>query len=72
MHPDVHLSLDRIRAAELRESAHRWRLARVPRSTWTGAASRRIGWALIETGLRLVHHSASRKSAVAEISGDLI
>ncbi|WP_219503768.1 hypothetical protein [Nonomuraea ceibae] len=71
MHPDIHLRLDRIRAAELRADARRWRRARhhrPARTAWAGA----LGWAMIEAGLRLVQHSATRRAAVTDISGDLI
>jgi hypothetical protein len=56
MHPDIHLSLERIRAADLEERARRWRLT-PNRPTWARTAGDRLGWALVETGLRLVHRS---------------
>jgi hypothetical protein len=50
MHPDIHLRLHHIRAAELHAQAK----AR-PRhhSPWS-AVRLRLGWKLVETGLRLV------------------
>lgn len=51
MHPDIHLRLHAIRAAELRdETARRRRTAPRPHPL-----SRRLGWALVETGLWLVN-----------------
>ncbi|PJE93781.1 hypothetical protein CUT44_31740 [Streptomyces carminius] len=67
-HPDAHLFVARSRSAELRHEADTWRLARTagprpahgprPRPRRT-AVRRRIGWALVETGLRLVHSGRS-------------
>ncbi|WP_240139924.1 hypothetical protein [Streptomyces sp. MUM 178J] len=51
MHPETHLALHRIRAAELRAEAHAHRLTAVtrrPRNFRT-----RVGWTLVEVGLRL-------------------
>jgi hypothetical protein len=53
LHPDLYLYAERARARELRAEADRHRLARRPRfgaRTW----ERRLGWLLVETGLRLV------------------
>ncbi|POX46228.1 hypothetical protein [Streptomyces sp. Ru72] len=60
MHPENHLALHRVRAAELRAEADVYRLAaaaRHPRDLRT-----RLGWALVEVGLRL---AAAPKTAVA-------
>ncbi|MGW0336180.1 hypothetical protein ACWD0J_30760 [Streptomyces sp. NPDC003011] len=51
MHPDIHLALHHARTAELQALADTHRLA-------TGARQRhslrtRLGWALVEVGLRL-------------------
>ncbi|WP_031511255.1 hypothetical protein [Streptomyces megasporus] len=61
-HPDVHLAVLRTRSAALRREADLWRLARAassprsaPRARRTAAVRRRIGWALVEAGLCLVH-----------------
>lgn len=62
-HPDIHLVLLRAHSAELRRRAARERLARAvraPRPALSGAhrvatVRRRLGWVLVETGLRLVH-----------------
>ncbi|MFC5826947.1 hypothetical protein [Nonomuraea insulae] len=53
MYPDLFLYVERARARELRADADRHRLAhpRGPRRSWEV----RLGWALVETGLRLVH-----------------
>ncbi|GGJ67905.1 hypothetical protein [Streptomyces brasiliensis] len=51
MHPENHLALHHVRAAELRAEADAYRLAaaaRHPRDLRT-----RLGWALVKVGLRL-------------------
>ncbi|MFF3909359.1 hypothetical protein ACFYZJ_26015 [Streptomyces sp. NPDC001848] len=51
MHPETHLALHRVRAAELRAGADAYRLAaaaRRPRDLRI-----RLGWTLVEVGLRL-------------------
>ena len=51
MHPETHLALHHVRAAELRAEADAYRLAaaaRRPRDLRT-----RLGWTLVEVGLRL-------------------
>ncbi|MEU2339350.1 hypothetical protein ABZ770_34710 [Streptomyces sp. NPDC006654] len=51
MHPETHLALHRARTAELRAEAEAHRLAgraRHPRALRT-----RVGWTLVEIGLRL-------------------
>ncbi|MFF3418497.1 hypothetical protein ACFYW9_27950 [Streptomyces sp. NPDC002698] len=60
MHPENHLALHHVRAAELRAEADAYRLAaaaRRPRNFRT-----RLGWALMEAGLRL---AATPKTAAA-------
>ncbi|WP_193318201.1 hypothetical protein [Nonomuraea phyllanthi] len=54
MQPDLYLYVERARARELRAEAERWRLARPPRPAGR-AWEARLGWALVETGLRLVY-----------------
>ncbi|MCX4847720.1 hypothetical protein [Streptomyces sp. NBC_00893] len=55
MHPDTHLRLHHLRAAELRLSATEFRL----KSAAPGADLRtRLGWALVELGLRVLPHRA--------------
>ncbi|MER5972734.1 hypothetical protein ABT112_23885 [Streptomyces sp. NPDC002055] len=59
MHADTHLYLDRFRATELRASASADRLARECTTRGTvarrpGAVRHRVGWTLVEVGLRLV------------------
>jgi len=59
LHPDTHLALHHIHAAELRAQAEAHRLAaeaKPPRELRT-----RLGWTLVEVGLRL----ATPKPAVA-------
>ncbi|MFJ8595617.1 hypothetical protein [Streptomyces sp. NPDC093598] len=46
MHPDIHLALHHARAAELRDETE-------PRSTPRPDIRRRLGWTLIEVGLKL-------------------
>jgi len=53
MHPDIQLRLAEIRGAELREQADLWRATREHRPT----VSYRVGWTLVELGLRLIHRA---------------
>ncbi|GAB2833816.1 hypothetical protein GCM10027073_72790 [Streptomyces chlorus] len=63
MHPETHLALHRIRAAELRTEADAYRLAAATRCPWRPQRLRtRLGWTLVEVGLRL---AAAPRSAVA-------
>ncbi|GAA3653480.1 hypothetical protein GCM10022224_015680 [Nonomuraea antimicrobica] len=59
MYPDSYLYVERVRARELRADADHHRLSR---SRATGPVAReweiRLGWALVETGLRLIHGRA--------------
>jgi hypothetical protein len=62
MHPETHLALHHARAAELRAEADSYRLAvaaRRPRDLRT-----RLGWTLVEVGLRL---AAAPKAAAAAL-----
>jgi hypothetical protein len=64
MHPDTHLALHHVRAAELRAEADAYRLtavARQPRRS--GHLRTRLGWTLVEVGLRLA--SAPKVAAVS-------
>lgn len=57
MHSDIHLSLHRLRVAELRERARTRTLvrsAREPGPRRRPALRARLGWGLVELGLRLV------------------
>ncbi|MBB5106407.1 hypothetical protein FHS40_005511 [Streptomyces spectabilis] len=57
MHPDVHLFLHEVRAAELRR-------ATAPRRPPRAAFRTQLGWTMVELGLRLVSSSGpSRPSA---------
>src|SRR5690606_12087907 len=51
MHPETHLILHGVRAAELRTEAGSCRPAGVPRRP--GPLRTRVGWTLVEVGLRL-------------------
>jgi hypothetical protein len=60
MHPETHLALHRVRAAEFRAEADAYRLAaaaRRPRNLRS-----RLGWTLVEVGLRLA--AAPKTAAV--------
>lgn len=59
MHPETHLMLHGVRAAELRAEARGCRPVDVPRRP--GPLRTRIGWTLVEVGLRL---AAARGTAV--------
>lgn len=60
LHPDTHLALHHTRAAELRAQADAHRLAAEARQP--GELRTRLGWTLVEVGLRL---AAAPKPAVA-------
>ncbi|GAA3769598.1 hypothetical protein ACFS5L_36575 [Streptomyces phyllanthi] len=60
MDPETHLALHRLRATELRDEADAYRLARAARRRSYGFRTR-LGWTLVEVGLRL----ASAPRAVA-------
>ncbi|MFI1700152.1 hypothetical protein [Streptomyces bobili] len=66
MHPQTHLALHHVRTAELRAEADAYRLAaaaRVPRRSRDLRDLRtRLGWTLVEVGLRL---AAAPRTAVA-------
>ena len=51
MHPDTHLALHHARAAELRAEADAHRLAAEAKQPY--AIRTRLGWTLVEVGLRL-------------------
>ncbi|NEA85212.1 hypothetical protein G3I38_26180 [Streptomyces sp. SID7958] len=51
MHPETHLILHGVRAAELRAEAGSCRPAGAPRRP--GPLRTRVGWTLVEVGLRL-------------------
>jgi len=70
MHSDVHLRLHHARGAELRERADHWRLARAcrrqrPPALWH-AVGRRLGWSLVETGLRLIDRSSPHRHSTRQ------
>ncbi|MET7692411.1 hypothetical protein ABZT06_31255 [Streptomyces sp. NPDC005483] len=52
MHPETHLALHRTRAADLRAEADAYRLAAQARRPYD--IRTRLGWTLVEVGLRLV------------------
>ncbi|MFJ4711648.1 hypothetical protein [Streptomyces sp. NPDC088785] len=54
MHPEVHLALHDTRAAELRADADAYRLAATAAEDGRPAGLRtRLGWTLVEVGLKL-------------------
>ncbi|WP_329309709.1 hypothetical protein [Streptomyces sp. NBC_01262] len=60
MHPENHLALHHVRAAELRAEADAYRLAAAARHPRHPRGLRtRIGWALVEVGLRLTAPKAA-------------
>ncbi|MFF3447141.1 hypothetical protein ACFYXJ_08380 [Streptomyces sp. NPDC002667] len=61
MHPETHLQLQHVRAADLRAEADAYRLTAEAGST--GRLRARVGWTLVEVGLRLA--SAPRTAVVA-------
>lgn len=52
MDPELYLYVEKVRARELRAEAERRR--RAPRSSVVRAWETRLGWVLVEMGLRLV------------------
>lgn len=63
MHPETHLALHHVRAAELRTEADAYRLAAAARPARHPQPLRtRLGWTLVEVGLRL---AAGPRAAVA-------
>ncbi|MFD1658280.1 hypothetical protein ACFSL4_08650 [Streptomyces caeni] len=60
MHPETHLALHHVRAAELRAEADACRLAAAARHSRD--LRTRLGWTLVELGLRL---AAAPKTAAA-------
>ncbi|MER5381491.1 hypothetical protein ABT040_14580 [Streptomyces sp. NPDC002688] len=60
MHPDTHLQLHHLRAADLRAEAEAYRLTAETRNPRRLRA--RVGWTLVEVGLRL---ASAPKAAVA-------
>ncbi|MEV3992862.1 hypothetical protein AB0J57_28540 [Streptomyces sp. NPDC049837] len=58
MHQDIHLRLHELRAAELRNRAPRRPAPRRPLRT-------RVGWTLVELGLRLVAAPPPRTARIA-------
>ncbi|MGQ7749705.1 hypothetical protein ACUN29_14570 [Streptomyces sp. WC2508] len=61
MHPDTHLQLHRLRATELQRYATEFSL----KSTAPGADLRtRLGWALVELGLRVLPHRVGHAHVV--------
>ncbi|MEV0780305.1 hypothetical protein [Streptomyces sp. NPDC050428] len=64
MHTDVHLQLHALRAADLRTEAARYRLARAAAPA-PGGLRGRLGWLLVEVGLRLVHRRPVHLARIA-------
>ncbi|MBZ3907590.1 hypothetical protein WB401_34975 [Streptomyces brasiliscabiei] len=60
MHPETHLALHHVRAAELRAEADAYRLAVAARRPRDLRA--RLGWTLVEVGLRM---AATPRTAAA-------
>ncbi|GAA1526650.1 hypothetical protein GCM10009730_39100 [Streptomyces albidochromogenes] len=63
MHPDTHLRLHHQRAAELHAQAAEDARVRHPES---GSTLRtRLGWTMVELGLRLAQHPPARSARIA-------
>nr|WP_073752901.1 hypothetical protein [Streptomyces sp. CB03234] len=62
MHPDIHFRLHEQRAAELRDRAPR---RPAPRRRHQPPLRTRLGWALVELGLRLVAAPPPRTARIA-------
>ncbi|MGW1550024.1 hypothetical protein [Streptomyces sp. NPDC002346] len=56
MHPDTHLTLHHLRAAELRQQASEFRAPRPPRA----GLRAQLGWTLVELGLRILPNGLPR------------
>ncbi|MFI0967196.1 hypothetical protein ACH4S8_38290 [Streptomyces sp. NPDC021080] len=61
MHPETRLQLQHVRAADLRAEADAYRIAAETKSP--GRLRARVGWTLVEVGLRLA--SAPRAAVAA-------
>jgi hypothetical protein len=59
MDPDLYLYVERVRARELRAEAERHRVSARSERPAVPAWRTRLGWVLVETGLRLVHRRAA-------------
>ncbi|WP_274559096.1 hypothetical protein [Streptomyces spiramyceticus] len=62
MHPDIHLQLHHQRAAELQHEAAEY--ARLPRPASRHLRTR-LGWTMVELGLRLAQHPPARPARIA-------
>ncbi|MEV0307649.1 hypothetical protein [Nonomuraea fuscirosea] len=59
MYPDLYLYVERARGRELRAEAERQRQCRPDRDdSLVRGLEKRLGWVLVEAGLRLVHRRA--------------
>ncbi|OEJ26672.1 hypothetical protein AR457_21680 [Streptomyces agglomeratus] len=63
MHPDTHLRLHHQRAADLHARAAAY--APVPRPAPQRALRTRLGWVMVEVGLRLAQHPPARPARIA-------
>ncbi|MBT2491238.1 hypothetical protein J7E96_22475 [Streptomyces sp. ISL-96] len=63
MHPDIHLRLHHQRAAELHAQATQY--ARIPRPAPRHPLRTRLGWTMVEIGLRLAQHPPARPARIA-------
>ncbi|MFE6551679.1 hypothetical protein ACFYOF_20440 [Streptomyces sp. NPDC007148] len=66
-HPDIHRHLHSARATELRAQARAWELRWTVGTNGSGRSGTsvraRLGWLLIEAGLRLLHSPAPPRPA---------
>ncbi|MEU0371279.1 hypothetical protein ABZ070_13625 [Streptomyces sp. NPDC006283] len=70
MHSDIHLTLHDLRADELRTAAARTAAARTAaaRTVPRERIRTRLGWALVEVGLRMVHQPTAPGTATARLA----
>ncbi|MEV8310753.1 hypothetical protein AB0P36_26215 [Streptomyces flavidovirens] len=63
MHPDIHLTLHHHRAAELHREAAAY--ARLPRPAPRRHLRTRLGWTMVELGLRLAQQPPAGSARIA-------
>jgi len=70
MHPDTHLLLHHRRSAELRERAAESAIApAAPRTAPRAGLRTRLGWFLVESGLRLLPRHAGHHGRASLVPG---
>ncbi|MGR8010270.1 hypothetical protein [Streptomyces hypolithicus] len=64
MHSDVHLQLHHLRATELHRQAAAYARDRRPRPAPAVPLRARLGWIMVEVGLRLAQQPPARRARV--------